>query len=41
MVDESHESTDGELHTLELVMHLSAGDAPARPRSEGDDDDDQ
>jgi serine phosphatase RsbU (regulator of sigma subunit)/anti-sigma regulatory factor (Ser/Thr protein kinase) len=41
MVDEAHESTDGELHTLELVMHLSAGDAPARPRSEGDDDDDQ
>ena len=41
MVDEAHESTDGELHTLELVMRLAAGDEPARPRSEGDDDDDQ
>jgi serine phosphatase RsbU (regulator of sigma subunit)/anti-sigma regulatory factor (Ser/Thr protein kinase) len=36
MVDEAHESSDGHLHTLELVMHL--GDGPTTPE-EGDHDD--
>ena len=35
MVDEARESSDGDLHTLELVMHL--GDAA----DEGGDDDDE
>ncbi len=36
MVDEAHETSDGELHTLELVMHLNDG---TQVRDEGGDDD--
>ena len=38
MVDEAHETSDGDLHTLELVMHLNDG---TEVQSEGGDDDDE
>ncbi|CAN5127063.1 hypothetical protein BH24ACT12_BH24ACT12_24290 [soil metagenome] len=38
MVDEANETSDGGLHTLELVMHLVD---PPVARGEGDDDDDE
>ena len=38
MVDEAHETSDGKVHTLELVMHL---DDKSEIEHEGGDDDDQ
>ena len=38
MVDEAHETSDGDLHTLELVMHLNDG---TEVRDEGGDDGDE
>lgn len=37
MVDEAHETADGDLHTLELVMHLTGDEND--PAQGGDDDD--